>query len=151
MLRDMHEDLDEGFINIPQETLQMWGLECEVGSDLLEYPGMKDWVRSQVELARDHFREGKKYLDQIEILRCKIAGYWYCARFEGVLDTIELDGYALRAHYNQRRKLKAWLKFGGLGLSLALGHIACRLRYIWRIHRNLEPEGKGCGMIELNW
>ena len=41
----------------------------------------------------------------LDVLRCKVAGYWYCARFEAVLDTIESDGYRLRAEYEERRKL----------------------------------------------
>lgn len=151
MLRDMVEDLDEGFINIPRERLQGWGLDQEVVSKILEHPNIKDWVREQVELARENFRAGKKYLDQLQVLRCKIAGYWYCARFEGILDTIEADGYALRAHYNQRRKLKTWLEFAWSALSLTMEHIAGRLRYVWKVHRNIEPEGKRCRMIEMHW
>ena len=48
-------------------------------------------------LARQYFCEGKRYLDELEVLRCKIVAYWYCARYEGVLDTIERDSYILRA------------------------------------------------------
>ncbi len=60
-------------------------------------------------------------------------GYWYCARFEGILDTIERDGYILRAVYNERRKLSTWLKIAWLGVSLTLQHIARRaLRVAWR-------------------
>jgi hypothetical protein len=88
-----------------------------------------------VEEARRYFREGKRYLDDLDVLRCRIVGYWYCARFEGVLDTIERDGYILRAGYNERRKLSSWLTMAWLGVSLTLQHIARRvLPDSWR-HR----------------
>ncbi len=52
-------------------------------------------------MARGFFGEGKCYLDDLDVLRCKIVGYWYCARFEGVLDVIQSEGYVLRAGYNE--------------------------------------------------
>ncbi len=55
-----------------------------------------------------------------------MAGYWYCLRFEGVLDTIERDGYILRAVYNERRKLPTLLRIVWLGVSVTLRHIARR-------------------------
>ena len=85
-------------------------------------------MRNRVDLARGYFREGKCYLDQLDVLRCKMAGYWYCARFEGVLDTIERDGYILRAEYNERRKVSTWLKMAWLGISITLRHIVRRGR-----------------------
>jgi hypothetical protein len=51
-------------------------------------------------------------------------GYWYGARFEGVLDAIERDDYILRAEYSERRKVSTWLKMAWLGASLTLQHIA---------------------------
>jgi hypothetical protein len=99
----------------------------------VDSPAYRAWVRGRVELARGYFREGKRYLDELDGLRCKIVGYWYCARFEGVLDTIERDGYILRAGYNERRKLSTWLIMAWLGISLALRHIARQtLRTSWR-------------------
>ena len=62
-------------------------------------PAYKDWVRKRVDSARVLFEDGKEYLDELDVLRCKIVGYWYCARFEVVLDTIEKDGYRLREEY----------------------------------------------------
>jgi hypothetical protein len=85
-----------------------------------------------MELARQYLCEGKRYLDGLDVLRCKIVGYWYCARFEGVLDTIERDGYILRPAYNERRKPSTQLKMAWLGVSLTLRHIARRtLRASW--------------------
>jgi len=124
MLRDMVLDAADGYINIPREYLEAHGISPEN----VDSPSFRAWVRGRVEKARQYFREGKRYLDELDVLRCKIAGYWYCARFEGVLDTIERDGYILRAVYNKRRKLSTWLKMAWLGVSVTLRHIAPRGR-----------------------
>lgn len=122
LLRDTSVDTADGFINIPREYLEAHGISpTDVDS-----PALRAWVRDRVEQARHYFREGKCYLDELNVLRCKIAGYWYCARFEGVLDTIERDGYILRAVYNERSKLSTWLKFAWLAVSVTLRHIARR-------------------------
>jgi phytoene/squalene synthetase len=118
MLRDMVEDISEGYVNIPQEFLHKHNID-EIE---FESPLIKAWVRDRVELARRYFIEGKRYLDDIEVLRCKIAGYWYCARFEVILDAIEKDEYILRANYNGRRKISTWIRIGWLGLSIAFKH-----------------------------
>ena len=131
MLRDLCEDLSEGFINIPQEWLVDHGLGSQVDdidSITLNDPAFREWVRGQVEVARACFREGKRYLDQLDVLRCKIAGYWYCARFECVLDAIERDGFVLRSSYQERRNLSTRLKMGWLAVSLSLQHIIHRGR-----------------------
>ncbi len=124
MLRDMVLDTADGYINIPREYLEAHGISPED----VDSPPFRAWVQGRVEKARQYFREGKRYLDELDVLRCKIAGYWYCARFEGVLDTIERDGYILRAVYNERRKLSTWLKMAWLGVSVTLRHIARRGR-----------------------
>ena len=69
---------------------------------------------------------GKRYLDGLEILRCKIAGHWYVARFESVLDSIEKDDYLLRAEYNERENISTWLKVMWLGLSITASHVVRR-------------------------
>ena len=124
MLRDMVLDTADGYINIPREYLEAHGISPED----VDSPPFRAWVRGRVEQARGYFREGKRYLDELDVLRCKMAGYWYCARFEGVLDTIERDGYILRAVYNERRKLSTWFKMTWLGSSVILRHIARRGR-----------------------
>jgi phytoene/squalene synthetase len=124
MLRDMVLDTADGYINIPREYLEAHGISPED----VDSPPFRAWVRGRVEKARQYFREGKRYLDELDVLRCKIAGYWYCARFEGVLDAIERDSYILRAVYNERRKLSTWLKMAWLGVSVTLRHIARRGR-----------------------
>jgi hypothetical protein len=83
-------------------------------------------VQERVEEARQYIHEGKCYLDGLAVLRCKVAGYWYCARFEAVLDTIERDGYHLRADYKERHKISTWLKISWLGIVITLRHITRR-------------------------
>jgi phytoene/squalene synthetase len=122
LLRDMLLDTAEGFINIPREYLDAHG----IGPHDVDSPPFRAWVQGRVALARRYFCEGKQYLDQLEVLRCKLAGYWYCARFEGVLDAIERDGYALRPLYDDRRQASAWLKMAWLGLSVARWHVTGR-------------------------
>lgn len=122
MLRDFVPDVAEGFVNVPREYLEAHGISPQD----VNSPPFRAWVQERVALARRYFREGKRYLDGLRVLRCKIAGYWYCARFEAVLDTIERDGYVLRAEYDERRRLSTWLKFIWLGLSLSLRHVGRR-------------------------
>jgi hypothetical protein len=121
LLRDMLQDAPDGFINIPREYLAAHSISPE---DVDSSP-FRAWVRNQVAQARQYFREGKRYLDEVNVLRCKIVGHWYCARFESVLDTIESDAYILRPVYNER-KLSTWLKIAWLGVSLTLRHIVRR-------------------------
>ena len=119
LLRDMHQDIADGFINIPREYLEEHNL------DPLEMEKViyKSWVQERVELAREYFTDGKRYLDQLSVLRSKIVGHWYCARFEVVLDTIEQDGYSLRKDYHERQRISTWLKIAWLGVSLTVSHI----------------------------
>ena len=91
---------------------------------------LRAWVREQVVLARMFFREGKTYIDSLDVLRCKLAGVWYCARFECVLDLIERDGFRLRAAYPERHGLKVWLEMARLGVVVTLKHIAGSLSQI---------------------
>ncbi|HSR31571.1 MAG TPA: squalene/phytoene synthase family protein, partial [Anaerolineae bacterium] len=137
MLRDMVDDTAEGYINIPREYLEVHG----IGPQDVDSPPFRAWVQARVELARQYFREGKRYIDGLDVLRCKIAAHWYCARFEGVLDTIERDGYILRAEFGSRRKLFIWLRMALLAASVTLKHIVRRGRRDSRqIHRRFEIE-----------
>lgn len=138
MLRDMVEDVTEGFVNIPQEYLESHGLDPEDVTD----PQFRIWVRERVRLARDLFREGKRYLDELPVLRCKIVAYWYCARFECVLDAIERDGYILREVYDERHSLSTRLKLLRLAISLSLRHVVRSLPAGRRDHRRRELEGE---------
>lgn len=119
MLRDMRDDIRAGYINVPAEVLAGGQV------DLADWSanGNRAWVRKQVRLARRYFREGKTYLDGLGVLRCKIVGYWYCARFEALLARIERDGYVLRAVYPKAPKVLTWFKYAGLALWQAGRHV----------------------------
>jgi phytoene/squalene synthetase len=121
MLRDLIQDVEEGYINVPREYLKNHHLQPQdIGS-----PQFRAWVRSRVELARSYLREGKRYLRGLPLLRSKIAGFWYCARYEGILDTIERDEYVLRREY--KHCLLAWFRIAWLGISVTVRHFIGRL------------------------
>lgn len=114
MLRDTCDDVAAGYYNIPQEFLLEHGIDAtEVNSD-----AYREWVKNRVELARTYFKAGRDALAQAN-RRCRIAGYAYMARFEGVLDAIEREGYRLRAAYPELKHLggmlkMSWSVLGGL-------------------------------------
>ncbi len=116
MLRDTCEDVAAGYYNIPVEYLE----EHHITPWDIDTPAYRAWVKSRVELARAYFREGKRYLAQVESLRCRAAGYAYTARFETILDIIEREGYLLRAAYPERKSLRAGLRMGWSTLALCL-------------------------------
>jgi phytoene/squalene synthetase len=116
MLRDAIEDATVGYYNIPHEIIEAHGI---APWDVESEPYW-NWVKSQVQLARSYFKSGKAYLAQVENMRCRIAGYAYIARFETVLDSIERDGYLLRAQYPERKSLQAGLDMTWSVFSLAV-------------------------------
>ena len=116
MLRDMRQDIDVGYFNFPAEYS-----DYEIDSH-----EFKEWVRSRVLAARDGFRLGKSYIDSLDVLRCKLAGYWYCTRFEDILDVIEADAYHLRENYSRRYKISVWLRMVQVGLSIAAKHLSAK-------------------------
>lgn len=125
MLRDMLGDIQEGYINIPSEYLIEKGIspkDIRSLAALCEPVVLRDLVKGQIELARSYFAAGKEYLDTLDVLRCKLAGYWYCLRFEGVMDAVEADDYILRAEYGERHKLKTLLKAVGMTVSVTAKH-----------------------------
>lgn len=124
MLRDTLEDLSTGLVNIPAEDMEAYGIDLKD----LDSEQVRGWVCDQVELARFCFQEGKTYIDTLEVLRCKLAGVWYCARFECVLNAIERDGYRLRAGYQQRHSLRTWLEMARRGFEVIFKHFARRTR-----------------------
>lgn len=101
MLRDAVEDNQAGYFNIPSEQLEAHDLRPQQVDD----PAYRAWVRTRVRLARQYFAAGKAYLAQVENFRCRLAGYAYIARFEGVLEAIEREGYLLRADYREYKSL----------------------------------------------
>jgi phytoene/squalene synthetase len=99
MLRDTFVDLRAGYFNVPLDLLEKHGLTpMDVGHD-----AYRDWVRECVVQARGDFAAGKRYLAQVEDLRCRLAGFAYIARFEWLLDVIERDGCLIRENYPERR------------------------------------------------
>jgi phytoene/squalene synthetase len=128
MLRDMIHDLEEGYVNIPDEFLELY----QIRPSEIKNPHFRIWVRERVILAREYFQQGKCYLDGLEVLRCKLAGYWYCARFESVLDIIEQDGYYINQSRLDQRRISHWLNLISLSLSVTLRHFQhFSLRGVW--------------------
>jgi phytoene/squalene synthetase len=126
LLRDAVQDTADGYINIPAEYLE----EHDVSPDSFDSDLYRTWVQERVELARKRFKEGKLYLNDLQILRTKIAGYWYSARFEGVLDTIESDDFVLREKYSERSRIRTWLNIGWIGIGIIVKHLFQRVRGI---------------------
>jgi phytoene/squalene synthetase len=114
MLRDTFEDVATGYYNIPRELLESSGIDA---GDITSVP-YRDWVRGRIRLARDEFAAGARYLDTVPSARCRLAGYAYMARFVGILDAIEREGYRLRPAYPEFKRV-------GYGLSMA-GSVCAR-------------------------
>jgi len=109
MLRDTLDDAAAGYFNVPREFLLAHAITPQdITSD-----AYRKWVKSRVQMARACFAAGKDYLAQIANLRCRVAGYAYIARFVGVLDAIEAEGYRLRSAYPERKSLRAGIGLGG--------------------------------------
>jgi phytoene/squalene synthetase len=108
MLRDTFDDIRTGYFNIPREVLDA----NHVSPQDVYSRAYRAWVQDRVELARVHFMLGRGYLSRVENTRCRLAGFAYIARFEGVLDSIERDGYQLRPVYPQRKGLSTILQAG---------------------------------------
>ena len=119
MLRDMRKDLPEGYSNIPNEYLERNGIKPED----IDSPAFLDWVKGRVGKAREEFRQGKIYIDELDVLRTKLAAQWYCARFEHILDTIEEDGYRLRLDYVEKHKGLTWLKMIWVAIRVTASHL----------------------------
>ncbi|HVO71136.1 MAG TPA: squalene/phytoene synthase family protein, partial [Aggregatilineaceae bacterium] len=113
MLRDTLEDAEAGYYNIPRETVEAHRIDPREVSSV----PYQAWVRSRVHLARRLFASGREYLSQVENPRSRLAGYAYMARFEGVLDSIEQDGYQLRAAYPERKSLVGVIRMGWFALT----------------------------------
>jgi phytoene/squalene synthetase len=118
MLRDAVEDAEAGYYNLPREVMAARGLsrrEWESGA-------YRHWVKGRVQQTRACFRAGRDYLAQVKCLRCRLAGYAYILRFEGVLDAVQREGYRLRADYPERKSPGQQLKMLGGALWMALGY-----------------------------
>ncbi len=122
LLRDMLVDLEDGFINIPDEYLLARGISPQD----TESPQFRDWVETRVKKAREYFHEGKQYLEELDVLRCKVVGFWYCARYEYILDIIEQDNYLLRREYKEQHQFITLTKQAWLGGKVILRHMTKR-------------------------
>jgi phytoene/squalene synthetase len=123
MLRDALEDNQAGYFNTPQEYLEAHAITPEH----VNSPAYRAWVRRRVQLARRCFAAGKNYLAQVENFRCRLAGYAYIARFEGLLQTIEREGFHLRAEYRE-------FKSPGFALKMI---VAAFLQALWPQHAKI--------------
>jgi phytoene/squalene synthetase len=126
MLRDTFDDIQAGYYNIPREVLEA----NHISPQDWQSDAYRAWVRSRVDLARACFRAGREYLNQVENPRCRLAGFAYVAHFEGVLDSIEEEGYLLRAAYPESKELG--------GIARASGSILTSLFSQRRTH--LAPQ-----------
>jgi phytoene/squalene synthetase len=111
MLRDTLDDIQMGYFNIPREVLDA----DLIAPQDIRSSAYRAWVRSRVEQARMYFMLGREYLGRVENVRCRLAGFAYTARFEGLLDVIERDEYLLRAVYPEQ---KGWDTILQAGLSI---------------------------------
>jgi hypothetical protein len=108
MLRDTYDDIAAGYFNTPREFLESYHLDpCDVENNLY---GL--WVKHRVQLARDYLEIGKQHLAKSHHWRRRIAGYAYIARFEGVLNAIEREGYRLRPSYGEFKTVWGGLSMG---------------------------------------
>ncbi len=124
MLRDTLEDIPAGFVNIPIEEIHERGICIEdAGSE-----PFRAWVKDQVERAKVYLQTGKGYINHLEVLRCKLAGAWYCARFEWFLNTIQRDEYRLRSAYPERHSPATWWKMMRLAVTITLKHSLGKFR-----------------------
>jgi hypothetical protein len=140
MLRDMLEDIPAGYVNIPAEYLEIHNIDLRD----INREQLREWVKERLQLARANFTAGKRYIDSLEVLRCKLAGYCYCARFEHILETIEKDGYLLRPDYEELKGMAAWVDMARLALAVTVKHIT--RRYGRGIHHKTAGSVSAPGM-----
>lgn len=95
MLRDVHDDLRQGYINIPVEILT----GCGIGPADFKSPAYRDWVQLRIETARRFFEMGDHYLANLKSSRCRLAGYAYQERFLWILRAIRRANYVLQPDY----------------------------------------------------
>jgi phytoene/squalene synthetase len=117
MLRDLLEDAEIGYFNIPREYLEAKAISLQD----VDQPAYRKWVYGRVQLARSYFRVGRGYLGRVKSLRCRFAGFAYIARFEWMADAFERDGYRLRPAYAARKSVWAGLWMAWRTLFYASG------------------------------
>lgn len=118
MLRDTLEDIAEGYYNVPAAVLDA----ADLGPHDITSEPYRAWVQGRVAEARACFATGKAYLAEVENGRCRLAGCSYIARFEGLLDTIEREGYQPRAAYPEHSGRAIVARAARLSLALSTAH-----------------------------
>ena len=113
MLRDTFDDVQAGYYNLPREVLE----KAHIQPQAVESKAYRAWVQSRVQLARNCFQAGKKYLSRVQEPRCRLAGLAYTARFEWLLDTMERENYYLRPQYSERKRIGTGLRMIGTTLA----------------------------------
>lgn len=116
LLRDTFEDVAAGYVNIPREFLDAHQLDP--ANFTSEH--YRTWAKHRVQVARDYFTQGKRYIARVRNLRTRIAGYAYVTRFETVLNLIEKDDYQIRPDYSDRKSLGSGLNMARSLLSMLL-------------------------------
>lgn len=144
MLRDLVSDVGEGYVNIPGEYLESQNIDPFAIEDLK----FRAWVRERVALARLYLHQGKQYLEELEVLRCKIAGLWYCARYERVLQSIERDDHILRKSYG--RNPSTLLRFAWIGVVVTLRHFTCKVFSQSQERRGFGRKNSASGSVWLS-
>jgi phytoene/squalene synthetase len=117
MLRDLFDDVQAGYYNIPREALAADRMHPKY----MYTKACREWVRNRVQLARTYFQAGRDYLSRVADPRCRLAGYAYTSRFEWLLDTFEKEDYFLRPAYAERKSLGIGLQMGLSTLSALFG------------------------------
>lgn len=109
ILRDFKEDLANQYINAPVKY-------SKNNTDL------KNWIKSEVDEAKEYFETGKRYIDFLPNFRIRLAARLYCDRFEWILDTIEKDNYELRKNYFPKRHYSNIIRFLITFFEVAIKH-----------------------------
>ncbi len=97
ILRDLKEDIDEGFINIPKEELAAFRINLQN----LDSYDFRSWVRYRLHRAQKIFRSSKKMAKRLKNRGERISFYIYCLRYEYVMKKIKKDDYILRRSYEK--------------------------------------------------
>lgn len=96
-LRDMSDDIQEGFYNVPREYIVKHKLKLNKCTS----PDLAEWVKDRVYTADNMFNLGIKYLYQSPPSRRRFAALLYCYRFLPLLSDIKYDKYILKPQYKR--------------------------------------------------
>jgi phytoene/squalene synthetase len=123
LLRDFVQDWEAGYYNISRQEMAEFGLDAAPFD--FEGEAFRNWVRVVAQRARGLFRDGQRYLDSLQVYRCKLLGYLYCVRYEILLDQIEHQGYRIAEGIKTPSRLLLAQSFKTL-LNVSLQHFLQR-------------------------